>query len=572
MRSLNFRLTVFLVSVLLVILCAVSGLFYYGFRTNIVSELSRSRLDTMQMVAQQADAIESDLKTVTDLIANDPTLRSYALSDELRAPMNVVLNSYLSNQYLKYYSTFGRDNYPFVLAVIFDNGYSFSSARDTGITAGIQSSPWFQSGLRELRDDYRAVVDDPGGSGKVLASVRTLRRGTFNNFAASVVLYVDERALYDCYAEILNGHNDIYILNEARQIVSARDPGALGGEAPCGPLGELFGDGDYALRRQAGADYLYTRRPLRHQDWIVLERMPMRWLMQSFRRVTLFVVLVAAALGALCIGLSVYFSRRVARPLRAFCGRIDEAEKSAALLPVIGIGGYQEIETLTASYNRMLERLRRLMADTCEQEQKIRASEIAFLRAQITPHFLYNTLFSIKCTVDTGRGADASEMISLLISMLRATVDAQNPYTTLAEECGYLRTYIALQQLRFGNELRLVLDVPEALSACLLLRHLLQPIVENAIFHGIEPRGTGGVIRIVCREDGQDLTIDLCDDGVGMQTLPDLDAAPHESAGARIGLRNIQARIRLNYGQEFGVTLLPCEQGAHIRVRLPKIT
>jgi LytS/YehU family sensor histidine kinase len=200
-----------------------------------------------------------------------------------------------------------------------------------------------------------------------------------------------------------------------------------------------------------------------------------------------------------------------------------------------------------------------------ELEARLTSAKLQALRMQINPHFLFNTLNSIATLVYVNPRA-ADEMLGDLSELLRRSLDSmEEQEIPLAQELEFIGAYLSIEQKRFGDRLRLEQSVPDELIKALVPALILQPLVENAIRHGIEPRRGPGIISIEAKQEDKHLHLIVRDDGRG---LPD---AGSDSSGRRgIGLANIQARLEGLYGQDQGFSFGRAEpQGCRVEIRLP---
>ena len=210
------------------------------------------------------------------------------------------------------------------------------------------------------------------------------------------------------------------------------------------------------------------------------------------------------------------------------------------------------------------EKMARQMAETARLNEELSRAQLAVLRGQMDPHFMFNTLNSIASLVYDQRPDAAVGMIVGLSEFLRrASEDSHRAQVTLREEVEYLQRYIDIQKVRFGDRLRVSVDIPDELLATQVPNLLLQPLVENAIKHGVSKRRSGGEIRVagMCREGALRLTV--YNDGPWAQE--DLAVAPH-----RIGLGNLRTRLRILHGDRSELLLQPAEAGGvEVIVTLP---
>jgi sensor histidine kinase YesM len=199
-------------------------------------------------------------------------------------------------------------------------------------------------------------------------------------------------------------------------------------------------------------------------------------------------------------------------------------------------------------------------------ERQALQAKLQLLQAQIEPHMLFNTLANLQglIALDPAR---AQQMLDQLIQFLRATLSSsRSASNTLAEEFALMDAYLGLMAVRMGSRLQYTLDLPKDLREQRVPPMLLQPLVENAIAHGLEPKVEGGHIRVKVAQDGDRLILDVCDDGRG------LDAGPGKP-GTNLGLHNTRERLKALYGDRAGVSLEPNQPcGALARITIPMET
>jgi two-component system sensor histidine kinase YesM len=235
----------------------------------------------------------------------------------------------------------------------------------------------------------------------------------------------------------------------------------------------------------------------------------------------------------------------------------------------ISLQGYAEISSMANDFNRMLDEIDLLTKQLLDSNTKLyraelvkKQSELAFLQSQINPHFLYNTLESIKgLAVDEGSDK-IFNMVKALAFLFRYSIKGTD-IVTLQEEMTLVTSHIHIQQIRFGDRFRVTYNIPEQLLACKVPKMILQPLVENAIFHGIEPRIDNGLLEVSVEQSANELVISIKDNGAGIEEdeLRALQAKLSivqdltKDERTNIGLINVNNRIKLNYGDEFGITI-----------------
>ncbi|GGD66114.1 cache domain-containing sensor histidine kinase [Paenibacillus nasutitermitis] len=274
---------------------------------------------------------------------------------------------------------------------------------------------------------------------------------------------------------------------------------------------------------------------------------------------------------------SYLMSRYFTYPIRTLAAKMNRV-REVEILSTITIHRNDEIGMLSKSYNAMMERIQHLVHEIKEAQSHKLQLELKMLQSQIAPHFLYNTLACISSLAKQQKTDAVRETIRSLVGLLSFSFDKQGEFVTLKEELDGLMMYVHIQQVRYGDRFILELDTdPEALR-CTVLKLTLQPLVENAIFHGLAPQKRKGRIRIRTKLVRGMLVFMIRDDGVGMDKhkldtiFSERRTPPSKERFTGIGIMNVHERIRLHYGQTYGLRVfsLPTK-GMLIRVELPAV-
>ncbi len=314
--------------------------------------------------------------------------------------------------------------------------------------------------------------------------------------------------------------------------------------------------------------------------WHLVELIPYRSLVGDARRFILFLSYILAASFAAILLLTGYGTRRSLAPLRRLRDSMLAVQEGNYDIRV-RVETRDEIGQLAGTYDLMLSRIKQLISEIRVKEEQKSEIEMQVLQMQINPHFLYNTLNSIHWMA-VMHGLDSiSNMVEALVAILRHSLKDFRKLTTLQEEIETLKQYLFIQNVRFNNGITIACSLPEELKEARIPRLLLQPLVENAVLHGIRPRGGKGAIRVDCRGEGENVVIDVADDGVGFaESIPefvsfsDLETAlPASGKSFSIGLKNTHERIRLHFGAAFGLWIRSEKGGGtQVRILLPRVT
>ena len=283
--------------------------------------------------------------------------------------------------------------------------------------------------------------------------------------------------------------------------------------------------------------------------------------------------IIFAVIGLLIILLSIFisykFSNWFTKPLRELSHNMKEVQ-NGNLMVRVNINNKDEIGDLGESFNIMTERLDQSLKRVLVEQEDKRNSELNALRAQINPHFLYNTLDSIIWMAECNQTDDVVDMTSALSKMLRASISRQEGGATLKLELQNAENYLKIQKLRYSNKLDYEINVTAGLFNKKAVHLVLQPLVENAIYHGIREKKAGGKIIIKAFEENGLLIIQVIDDGAGMSTETLNGLLKNENSDKGIGIYNVDRRIKLLFGEDYGLSIKSeLSKGTTVTITIP---
>ena len=282
---------------------------------------------------------------------------------------------------------------------------------------------------------------------------------------------------------------------------------------------------------------------------------------------------VSGIMGLLCLSLCLWASWMLSRSLAHPVNRLDEAMKEIRkgnFDVSVTIAREDEFGHLSESFNLMTEEYKKNLVRSVEHQKELNATQIRMLQAQLNPHFLYNTLDSIKWMGVVHKAPDIAAMATNLAALLRASISG-NDIILLSEELELIERYIEIQSVRFEDRFTCEIDIAEQFQNCLVPKLVLQPLVENAIIHGVVER-EDGYIKLSAQEEDGDLLISVADNGCGMpeDVLEQLQRAEKKVPGQHLGLYNVSSIIRLHFGENYGISVESVTgSGSCVRVRLP---
>ena len=287
---------------------------------------------------------------------------------------------------------------------------------------------------------------------------------------------------------------------------------------------------------------------------------------------------VAVVMGCIIIAFSIVtlvFSVRASRlitdPISSLSEKVASfGRENFSLSPVST--DIHELQTLDKGFDEMSSRIDALMKKQKQDQLSLHRAELELLQAQINPHFLYNTLDSILILAESERVQDVAEMVSSLSAFFRISLSNGKDIITLADERDHVTSYLNIQQIRYSDILRFEVDIPDELLSCTVPKLILQPLVENALYHGIKNRRGPGLIRVTGQRYGDDILLQVSDNGAGMtvENLEKLQAGIYNDKHSGLGLYNVHKRIRLYAGEPYGLSFMSEPgKGTTVTVLLP---
>ncbi len=324
-----------------------------------------------------------------------------------------------------------------------------------------------------------------------------------------------------------------------------------------------------------GEKRLVTVKTISYTGWKIVSVVPMSAFNMELSGLRLLVILFVALAMLMIVVLNQLVSARIAKPLNRLNESIKDWE-AGNMNPDIYVGGSLEVEHLGRTLRSTVEQLRKLMHDVVVEQEEKRKSELDALQSQINPHFLYNTLDSIVWMIEGERYEEAVFMITQLASLFRISLSRGKTIISVEDEIKHAKNYMNIQKVRYKNSFTVDFCIDEDILDCCIVKLVIQPLLENAIYYGVEGMDGEGEIRIVGYRREQDVYIEVLDNGFGMPQET-VDALLTENnrvrkKGSGVGLINVHNRIRLRFGDAYGLKIDSApDEGTVIRIHLPYI-
>lgn len=549
--------------------------FLYKRLSNQVLEVVRE--ENQSLIGQAARSVESYLRTVMKL---SDSLYYGAVKNA-----NLATQSIYDELMLLYDSN--KDNVDNI-ALFSEDGSLVEAAPAARVKANVDvtKEDWFLAALEKTEnqhfslphvqyifdggeDQYRWVIS--------LSRAVELTRGTSTSQGVLLVdvSYSSLEQLFDGitmgtggYVYLMSGDGELLYHPKMQLIDSGRVK--ENHRAAAG-----YRDGNH-LEEFEGASRIVAVKSIGYTGWKVVGVTPEHVVSLNTIRTRLFIVFLIALILFVLALINAYISSRITDPIKELEKSVGVLEEGNLDAPVY-IGGSYEIRRLGKSIGDMAAQIRVLMQDIVREHEAKRKQEFDTLQSQINPHFLYNTLDSVIWMTENGRTDESVRMVTSLARLFRISLSKGKMIIPVADELEHARHYLTIQQMRYKNRFTARISAEDGVPALYTIKLVVQPILENAIYHGMAYADGEGEILIHAFLENGDLVIEVADNGPGMpkelaDRLLDQEYSPPGSKGSGIGLRNVHQRIRLTFGEPYGVTIQSePDNGTVVRIRVPAL-
>lgn len=450
----------------------------------------------------------------------------------------------------------------------------------------VKSQKWFQDAAGELENFHfstphvQNLFDDPSYRYYWVVSLSRTVELTRNGNSMLGVLLVDMN--YSSIEQLLEKANT----DTSGEYVYLMAPD---GEIIYHPKQNLIHMGLYEENNTEAAGYedttvkenfhgekrLVTVKTISYTGWKLISVVPMKSFSMGMTGMRNLVVLLVALTVLAVVILNQMVSARISKPLRRLNDSVKEWE-AGNMNPDIYIGGSMEVEHLGKTLRSTVAQIRQLMDDIVVEQEEKRKSELDALQSQINPHFLYNTLDSIVWMITGERYDDAVFMITQLASLFRISLSKGKTVIKIEDEVKHARNYMNIQKIRYKNSFEVDFQIEEDILDGCIVKLVLQPLLENAIYYGMEFMDGEGEIHVRGYRKDKDVYLEVEDNGLGM---PEEEAAellngkerPHKH-GSGVGLVNVHSRLKLRFGEAYGLVIHSCpDEGMMVQIHIPYI-
>lgn len=564
------------------IMCVCLEIFYQVTIENVARMASDSMENVLEKINLDTYNKLHEVQEIAYLISRDREIQT-ALRSDLPQNTRELYSQRLSfNDELSYINRYAKGLYG--IYVFGENGACFRSTFRSMLLRDFREDDWYrevketQEPLWVCQDEGSVIVRDIDAF-VISISVPIIDRASYRFLGVTVVELLmenlhqisQEGMVFDGTLLLLDENDDI-LYTDREEEIDADQMGSLKRELRESMAQEPRRRG---LLRNRG--YLFRSIPLDIGGWKIAAMIPYAKVYEDIWRIRNLMLGVSAVCVLLCVVMAVSIYRGISRPLLAIRTAMRKVERGN-LEAHAEVRGKDEMAELAQSFNRMVDRLNVLVKGQKESQEKLRMAELQALQAQINPHFLYNTLDSINWMARAGKVKEVTEVVDSLSTFFRISLSGGRTFITVDEELCHVENYILIQKKRYEKYLDYEIDVPEEIRKYQCLKMILQPLVENSIYHGLKEKREKGMIRITAELVKGTLLFHVADSGQGMtrEKLQELQQMMRQGSGYEeydqrgYGVINVQRRIQTYFGRGYGLHFRSeWGRGTEVTVALP---
>lgn len=526
------------------------------------------------------DRIWTQLDEVIDILATDPLV--YAVASNDPRDFTYIQRLQDSNQVATTFEQLRTLSGVDRIQLYVNNEYSYSNDQNNIVQINTISNGHWYHGATQTSTRYWCspsdFSDQPAEERKWFSSMQTIYNPrSIQEPLAIVRVDIDQSRLHSILDGTSITENGMLLIMRGQNILlaSCSDQDADRASSIAQQI-KPTGVPNWDIVVENGTRYYVQSRTLNSSGWHVASILPAKDIYHPGNMLSAEMLLIVAVVTVIAYLMAYFLSRSTLDRLSMLTKTMHEVENGNTEVRMEPAGD-DEIAQLIGSFNQMMDQMDSLMDDKVEYGRQIKNLELKALQAQINPHFLYNSLDLINCTAISHNIPEISKMVNALSKFYRLSLSKGREIISVRDELKHIKLYLEIQNLRFDNRIHVTWDLDPSADNCQVIKIILQPIVENAVIHGIfEKPSKSGCLSITTRRFEDGIRITISDDGVGMdeQTMRKnftaSDGIADTSGG--YGVRNTNDRIKLAYGDSYGLTCSSTiGKGTTVTVHIPAI-
>ncbi|MGG3561591.1 sensor histidine kinase [Neobacillus rhizosphaerae] len=335
--------------------------------------------------------------------------------------------------------------------------------------------------------------------------------------------------------------------------------------------------GQFSYESSVGEEMIVIYDTLSANNWKIAAVIPQNEMLKKVNYIKDFTIFLVALMIVTVVFLTNFVGKYISKPFERLAQQMGRVDKEHLDFKV-EMSGPEEMKILHTGFKELIIRIHTLMEQIRLEQEEKRQLEFAIMHAQINPHFLYNTLYSIKGLCDMGLNKDASQMISALSSFFRIGISKGKEIISIQDEIEHIQHYLFIQEMRYGDDFTYEINIDEDILSYHIIKLSLQPLIENAIYHGVKQKRGQGRITINGYQAEDTIHLEVADNGNGIEPqklkdiLQEIEASYQDKKRfIGIGLKSVNERIKIHFGKEYGLTIASEPgNGTVVSITIPK--
>lgn len=561
-------------SVLIFFIISIIAILSYYITGIVVEENSDDYVyQIVQQVNKDVDYYLKSVEFIAENIRYNNDVNEYIINNKINRRDTI-------DRYLKDFANSRED----IINIVFidDNKQVFYN-HDLELKEGIsfQNEEWYKRAIDEdkfiVTNSHIQYIFEKQYKW-VVSCARKIDSPYYDRSLGVLLVDLNYNLIQDMVSTIKLGQKGyMFILDEKGNIVYHPKQQLLYSGIKQEDIGLILDSDDGNIRvREENSLKQYTITTSKYSGWKVVSSVYLDDIQSYKPRLINFFTIMGILAILISIIVSVLISRHILHPINNLVKTMHQVE-NGNLNALSNIKEDNEIGDLSNAFNLMINRVNELVRKNKQIEKNKRTNELKALQAQINPHFLYNTLDSIIWMAEVKNYRAVVDMTSSLAKLFRISISKGEKYITIRQEIEHVKNYLKIQKIRYGDNLDYHIEVDENILNSKIIKIIIQPIVENAIYHGIKNVPGGGFINIKVQKQNDNIIMVIEDDGVGMskdeiERLVSKEIISEKKIGG-VGISNVDSRIKLYYGEEYGLKIdSELNEGTVVKVCIPNIT
>ena len=571
-RDMPLRKKLFLSIIIFIILPLTVTAFFinsYFFHQNI-RNITETNLQILKQTEQGFVSLINEADNLSVRILSDDKIQTLLSYDSNAGNPNYLETIVSTNRWL--YNEFYFCQYVDSIVISTKNdSFQLGNSWDISIGPEMMKKAVALNGVGLWSDVYQANSTDGNRKVNVISYFRAINNlDVLNKNLAVEMITINEDKLFQLYSK-LNTYKggEIYLLGADERVISSTDKKMIGTKYDNEGLKEnllVKNEGFFEDKSQDSNNIiLYYTIP--KTGWKLVQVIPGRSFLPMTNTINTVIFIAIFFCSIFGILFSIIQDRVILKPLKNLVKEMEKLREGNFNM-TLATKSNDEVGKIIKEYTGIIRQLKELINTVYISKMKQREAELIALEAQINPHFLYNTLDSIRWLALKDKNYKVSEQLEALSEMFRHVLHNGKEIVTVREEMEFIDDYMFLQQAKYGSRIKLVIHAEDELYDCLMPKLVLQPLVENAVLHGLEPKLEGGRIEVSVRQEGENIRFTVSDDGVGTDggNIRAMIRDKGQSFNV-FALKNIDERIKLQYGENYGLDF-SSEKGQGVRVEI----